>query len=73
MNIKQLIIAWITGLAISAVLFLTPKIATWKGDLIILAKDNTYSAPLVNWSLVISLSLIILIIGSLLIYSLKNK
>lgn len=72
MNKIQLIIAWITGLAISTVLYLTPKIASYKGDLIILAKDNAYSAPLVNWSLVISFSVIILIIGSLLILSLKK-
>lgn len=73
MSKVQLMIAWVMGLGICAVLYFTPKITSWKGDLIILAKDNAYSAPLVNWSLVISLSLIILIIGSLIIYTLKNK
>lgn len=73
MNKTQLILAWLTGLVISAVLMFTPKIMTWKGDLIFLTKDNKYLAPLVNWSLVGAHSLVILIIGILLIYSLRNK
>jgi hypothetical protein len=73
MNKKQFFTAWIMGAAISLILFFTPKITTWQNGLLILRQDKAFLAPLVNWSLVGSYSLIILIIGGLLIYSFRDK
>lgn len=72
MNKAQLLIAWVAGLAICAVLYFTPKIATYQGGLVLRTPTLAYAAPLVNWSLVISLSVMILIIAGLLICSLKK-
>lgn len=73
MNKKQLVVAWLTGIFISLVILFTPKITTWKEGLLIIKKDKGFLAPLVNWSLVWSYSLVILIIGCLLILSLRGK
>jgi|WetSurMetagenome_2_1015567.scaffolds.fasta_scaffold723014_1 hypothetical protein len=73
MNKKQFLISWVMGSALSVILLVTPKITTWQNGLLILRQDKAFLAPLVNWSLVGSYSLVILIIGGLLIYSFRDK
>lgn len=73
MNKKQLLVAWGMGLSVCLAVLFTPKMTTWKEGLLILRKDQGFLAPLVNWSLVCAYSLVIIIIGCLLIYSLKEK
>ncbi len=73
MNKKQFLISWVMGSALSVILLVTPKITTWQNGLLILRQDKAFLAPLVNWSLVSSYCLIILIIGGLLIYSFRDK
>lgn len=77
MNKKQLIVAWVMGVALLGIIIITPKI---------ICKDNTYYeanpqttpigytyVPLTNWNAVFTHSSMVLIIGSLLIYTLRNK
>ncbi|MDD5729635.1 MAG: hypothetical protein PHN57_00705 [Candidatus Omnitrophica bacterium] len=73
MNKKQLIAAWVTGVLICVVMLFTPRITTWQNGLLILRTDKAFLAPLVNWSLVTSYCLVILIIGVLAVYTLKDK
>ncbi|MFA6217249.1 MAG: hypothetical protein WDL87_06335 [Candidatus Omnitrophota bacterium] len=73
MNKIQFLISCVMGGGISLVLLFTPKITTWQNGLLILRQDKAFLAPLVNWSLVGSHILIILIIGSLLMYWFRDK
>ena len=74
MNKKQLIVAWVMGIIISVVLIVTPKMYYAENGYI----NGSFSivdklAPLTNWSIVLNYSLIVLIIGGLLIYTLRDK
>jgi hypothetical protein len=74
MNKKQLIVAWVMGIIISAIFFVVPKINYYEGSYIkgylLQSSLKEKLATLTNWSLVLSYSIIVLIIGGLLIYTL---
>jgi len=71
MNKKQLIAAWLMGVIIYIIVMVVPKI--YYGGSSYLRSYSSDLAPLTNWSIVISYSLIVLIISGLLIYSLGDE
>jgi len=76
MNKKQLIVAWIIGILICGVIASAPKIylAPAPGGGYAAEKSpQSYTITKLDWSSVLQRSLIIFILGSLLIYSLRNK
>jgi len=70
MNKKQLIVLWATGLIICLIIIFTPKICFVQNSCF---KYDKNWAPVVNWGLILSRSLIVIIIGGLALYTLKNK
>lgn len=70
MNKRQLIVAWVAGIIMSIILLAVPKVSFIKNSY--LQYDETYP-PVANWSIILNYSLIILIIGGLLIYTLRDK
>lgn len=75
MNKKQLIVAWVMGVIISVIIAIIPKISYYQNSYVVyfIREGNVSLAPLTNWSTVLGYSLIILIIGSLLIYTFGDK
>ena len=76
MNKKQLIAAWVMGISISAILLTTPKIYYGENTYLKSREGASFIdklAPLTNWSIILNYSLIALVIGGLLIYTLRDK
>ena len=73
MSKKQLVAAWIIGVMVSTILVITPKIAYYQNSYVNFTEISDICAPLTNWNIVLTYSSIILIIGSLLIYTLRSK
>lgn len=71
MNKKQFIIAWVMVIAISIIILFTPKMLCYENSYLIYDKDNF--TPLINWSRILGYSVIVLLIGGLLAYTLKDK
>ncbi len=72
MNKSQLSVAWVMAFALCSAVLFTPKMSAWKEGLLIIRKEQ-FLAPLVNWSLVCGYCFAILVVGGLLIYTLKGK
>lgn len=76
-NNRILIIFWLMGIAICATLIFYPKryYIGWQGSQIFQDKPShsDMSLPVMQWSYVVPICLSILIIGGLLIYTLRDK
>ncbi|MEI8350651.1 MAG: hypothetical protein WCI77_10940 [Candidatus Omnitrophota bacterium] len=70
MNKKQLIVLWAMGILVCLIILLTPKICFVQNSYF---KYDKNWAPVINWGLILSRSLIVIIIGGLAFYTLKDK
>jgi hypothetical protein len=78
MNKKQLIVAWIIGILVCLTLFLVPKkycFHAQEGSKLYFDDPTGYNylETVLRWEEIVPTSLTILIIGSLTIYSLRDK
>lgn len=77
MNKKQLAVVWAMGTILSAIILFVPKIGRYENSYVKLSAMQTSTAakmaPLTNWSLAISFCIPVLIIGFLLIYTLRSN
>ena len=79
-NNKALTILWIMGIAICLVFLLTPKKYVFRDRGVVAVYDNLSSDdnakianPALRWDIILPSTVTILIIGGLLIYTLKEK
>jgi len=76
MNKKQLIIAWVTGLIICLIILNVPTyylIPTRWGNYIKVNNSVEHAIPRTDWDSIAKDALLVLIIGGLLFYSLRNR
>ena len=74
-NNRILIILWLMGIAICATILFYPKryLVTMSGAQYFFDYPRARALPVIQWAYVIPLCLSILIIGALLIYTLRDK
>lgn len=74
-NNRILIILWLMGIAICATFLLYPKryFISFSGSQFFLAYPRARALPVIQWGYIIPICLSILIIGALLIYTLRDK
>jgi hypothetical protein len=76
MNKKQLIVAWVIGIIICILIISTPKeylMRSSSGGYYKVSIPNPYTITKIQWDFVLRYSLVTLIIGGLLIYTLRDK
>jgi hypothetical protein len=77
MNKKQLVVVWVLGTVLSAIILLVPKIAYYDNSYVIPSNLNSSTAEklasMVNWSLIFSYCMPALIGSCLLIYTFRSK
>ena len=76
MNKKQLIVVWITILLICSIIWFAPKKYVRQlseGRIHVTDQASPYVMPVIQWGFVLQRSLIVLLVGSLLFYTLKKK
>jgi len=76
MNRKQLIVVWITLLLICSIIWFAPKKYVRhrsEGRTFVTDDAVPYSMPVIQWDFVLQRSLVVLLVGGLLFYTLKKK
>ena len=72
MSKRQLVVAWIMAIGISFIIFATPKYVEIKRVKFPL-KFRANIIGITNWDKILSLSIVVLIFGGLLIYTLRTR
>ena len=75
MNKKQLIVAWVITAILCFVILFAPKkhIRNYQGYVFVFDTPDRNTVPAIQWDFVLQRSLIVILIGGLLIYSLRDK
>ncbi len=75
MNKKQLMVAWAITTILCFVILWAPKkhIRNSQGYIFVFDTPDRNTIPTIQWDFVLQRSLIVILIGSLLVYSLRDK
>ena len=75
MNKKQLIVAWVITAILCLIILFAPQkhISNSQGYIRVFDTPNRYTIPKIQWGFVLQRSLVIILIGSLLVYTLRDK
>ena len=73
MNKKQLVVAWAVTAILCFVILSAPKKHISNSLIRVFDAPNSVTITTIQWDFVLQRSLVILLIGSLLVYTLRNK